>query len=166
MQQQKLSPHYIQCTSIEHSQGTTSMYSKPPKLCTRFCCAMPYFVYVEVDGGFIWIMQLYQVETLSALWSLCAGNSLVIGEFLTQRTVRRSFDVWLICAWTIGWVNNRGAGDLRRHRTHYDVTVMLKGCFTGIGAIVRLAMCRWNKTWRMCMREISGHITTLLQPCV
>ena len=29
-----------------------------------------------------------------------------------------------ICAWTNGWTNNRDAGDLRRHRTHYDVTVM------------------------------------------
>ena len=28
-------------------------------------------------------------------------------------------------AWTNGWVNNRDAGDLRRHRSHYDVTVML-----------------------------------------
>ena len=26
----------------------------------------------------------------------------------------------LICAWTNGWVNNRDAGDLRRHCTHYD----------------------------------------------
>ena len=30
----------------------------------------------------------------------------------------------LICAWTNGWVNNQDAGDLRRHRTHFDVTVM------------------------------------------
>ena len=30
----------------------------------------------------------------------------------------------LICAWIIGWVNNRVAGDLRRHRAYYDVTVM------------------------------------------
>ena len=30
----------------------------------------------------------------------------------------------LICAWINGWVNNREAGDLRRHRAHYDVTVM------------------------------------------
>ena len=30
----------------------------------------------------------------------------------------------LICAWTNGWVNNQDAGDLRRHRFHYDVTVM------------------------------------------
>ena len=30
----------------------------------------------------------------------------------------------LICAWTNSWVNHRDTGDLRRHRTHYDVTVM------------------------------------------
>ena len=30
----------------------------------------------------------------------------------------------LICAWTNVGANNRDAGDLRRHRTHYDVTVM------------------------------------------
>ena len=26
--------------------------------------------------------------------------------------------------WINGWVNNREAGDLRRHRAHYDVTLM------------------------------------------
>ena len=31
----------------------------------------------------------------------------------------------LICVWINGWVNNREAGDLRRYRTHYDVTVMI-----------------------------------------
>ena len=30
----------------------------------------------------------------------------------------------LICTWINGWVNNCEAGDLRRHSTHYDVTVM------------------------------------------
>ena len=32
----------------------------------------------------------------------------------------------LICAWINGSVNNREAGDLRRHRAHYDVIVMSK----------------------------------------
>ena len=32
----------------------------------------------------------------------------------------------LICAWTNSWVNNRDAGDLRRHCTHYDVTVIAR----------------------------------------
>ena len=29
----------------------------------------------------------------------------------------------LICTWINGWVNNGNAGDLRRYRAHYDVTV-------------------------------------------
>ena len=32
----------------------------------------------------------------------------------------------LIYVWINGWVNNREAGDLRCHRTHYDITVMSK----------------------------------------
>ena len=31
----------------------------------------------------------------------------------------------LICAWINGWVNNRETCGLRRHRAHYDVTVMI-----------------------------------------
>ena len=31
----------------------------------------------------------------------------------------------LICAWLNAWINNREAGDLRRHRAHYDVIVMV-----------------------------------------
>ena len=65
------------------------------------------------------------METFSALLALCAGNSPVTCEFFSQRPVTRSFDVFLI--WDLdkrGWVNNREAGDLRRHRAHYDVIVM------------------------------------------
>ena len=32
----------------------------------------------------------------------------------------------LTCAWTNGWTNNWDPIDLRRHRAHYDVTVMIK----------------------------------------
>ena len=31
----------------------------------------------------------------------------------------------LICVWINGWVNNREAGHLRRHRSHYDVIVIM-----------------------------------------
>ena len=60
----------------------------------------------------------------SALLVLCAGNSPVTGEFPSQRPVTRSFDASFISAWIKGWVNNPEAGDLRRHRGHYDVIVM------------------------------------------
>ena len=44
----------------------------------------------------------HQMETLSILLALCDGNPPVNG-----------------------WANNRKAGDLRRHRDHYDITIML-----------------------------------------
>ena len=31
----------------------------------------------------------------------------------------------LICVWLNGWVNNREAGDVRRHRVHYDKAKIL-----------------------------------------
>ena len=37
---------------------------------------------------------------------------------------RGALMISLICARINGWVNNREAGDLRRHRAHYDVIVM------------------------------------------
>ena len=72
----------------------------------------------------------HQMETFSVLLALCAGNSPVTGEFPTQRPVTRSFDVSLICVWTNRWVNNRGAGNLRRYRAHYDVTGFGPGFLT------------------------------------
>ena len=37
---------------------------------------------------------------------------------------RGAFVFSLICAWINGWVTNHEAGDLGRHRAHYDVIVM------------------------------------------
>ena len=65
------------------------------------------------------------METFSALLAICAGNSPVPGEFPTQRPVTRSFDVFFDLRLNNGWVNNREAGGLRRHRGHNDVTVMV-----------------------------------------
>ena len=62
------------------------------------------------------------------------------GEFTGHRWIPRHKGQWrgalmfsLICAWINGWVNNREAGDLRRDRVHYDVTVMI----------------RWNNEWEI-----------------
>ena len=66
----------------------------------------------------------HQMEAFSAQLTLCAGNSPVHGEFPAQSQWRGAFMLSLICLWINGWVNNREAGDLRRYRAHYDVTVM------------------------------------------
>ena len=55
------------------------------------------------------------METFSTLLAICAGNSPVTGELPSQRPVTRSFGVFF---------DLREAGDLKRHRAHYDVTVM------------------------------------------
>ena len=45
---------------------------------------------------------------------------------------RGAFMFSLICVWINGWVNNREAGDLGRHRPNYDVTVMQRMCIVCI----------------------------------
>ena len=64
------------------------------------------------------------IETFSALLALCAGNSPVTGEFPSRIPVTRSFGIFFDLRLNKR-LSKRGAGDLRRHRAHYDVTVMV-----------------------------------------
>ena len=64
------------------------------------------------------------METFSALLAICAENSPVTDEFPRKGQLRGALMFSLVGAWINGWVNNREAGDLRRHRAHCDVTVM------------------------------------------
>ena len=66
----------------------------------------------------------HQMEKLSASLALCAGNSPASGGFPYKGQWHRAVMFSLIYAWTNCWVNNRYAGDFRRPRAHYDVTVM------------------------------------------
>ena len=72
-----------------------------------------------------WPWWRYQMGIFSALLAVCAGNSPVTGEFPSQKA--SDAEVWcFLCSvpWINSWVNNREAGDLRRHRAHYDVIVI------------------------------------------
>ena len=72
----------------------------------------------------------HQMETFSALLAFCAGNSPVPVNSPHKGQWREALMFSLICAWINDWVNNREAGDLRRHRGHYDVNVMqYYGCW-------------------------------------
>ena len=68
----------------------------------------------------------HQMETFSALLALCAGNSPVPANSPHKGQWRGALMFSLISARINDWVNNREAGDLRRHRGHYDVSVMCK----------------------------------------
>ena len=52
-------------------------------------------------------------------WPLCGEFSPHKGQW------RGALMCCLICVWIDGWVNNREAGDLSRHRGHYDIIVMM-----------------------------------------
>ena len=73
----------------------------------------------------IWIMMTSSNGNIFRVTGPLCGEFTGPGEFLTQRPVTRSFDVFFDLRLNKGWVNNREAGDLRRHCGHYDVNVMI-----------------------------------------
>ena len=73
------------------------------------------FPYWDIHASPWW---RHQMESFSTLLAICAGNSPHIGQW------RGVLMFSLIYVWINGWVNNGEAGDLRRYRTHYDVTVI------------------------------------------
>ena len=77
----------------------------------------------QVTGVFVsW--RRHQIKTFSALLALCEENTPVIGGFLWQRPVRGSFDIFFDLRLNEWLSKHRAAGDLRRHPSHYDGTVM------------------------------------------
>ena len=86
------------------------------------------------------MMTSSNIKTFSALLALCVGNSPVTGEFPSQRPVTWSFDIFFDPCLNIllSHRKNRNAGDLRRHRAHYDVTEMFPCPFLIIETLLKL----------------------------
>ena len=79
--------------------------------------------YDGYDGAHTW--WRHQMETFSALLALCADYSPVPVNSPHKGQWLGALMFTLICAPINDWVNNREAGDLRRHLDHYGVSVML-----------------------------------------
>ena len=78
----------------------------------------------------------YQMETFPALLALSAENSPVPVNSPHKGQWRGALMFSLISDRINSWVNYREAGDLRRHRAHYNVIVMLQ--------IHIICFFRWN----------------------
>ena len=117
----KWSLHWVRTQWTGYNASKSASHPIPDGQLTTALCVIT--EYHKNNVGQVWSWWRHQMETFSALLAICAGNSPVRGEFLAQRPVTRSFDVF-ICAWINGSVNNREVGDLRRYRAHYDVIVM------------------------------------------
>ena len=79
-----------------------------------------------IDPCSMWRLLLWwrhQMERFSALLVICDGEFPVNSPH--KRQWRGALMFCLICAWMNGWANKREADNLRRHRAHYHVTVML-----------------------------------------
>ena len=57
---------------------------------------------------------------------------------------RRALMFSLICDWLNRWVNNREAGDFRRHRAHHDVVVMVRFYPSVQGFHILIVPPRWG----------------------
>ena len=66
----------------------------------------------------------HQMETISALLALSEENPRVTGGFPLQRPVTRSFHVFCDLHRNKRLSKQSRHGYLRRHRAHYDITVM------------------------------------------
>ena len=55
---------------------------------------------------------------------------------------RRVLMFSLISAWINAWVNNRMAGDLRRHNAHCDITVMIQRNCLSSSNLIKILFCR------------------------
>ena len=62
---------------------------------------------------------------------------------VNSRTKASDAELWCFlwsAPWINGWVNNREAGDLRRHRVHYEVIVMCRAHYDVIIMRIRTLM--------------------------
>ena len=88
-------------------------------------CRNSLFVY-HIDTILLRHTKIHDgVETFSALLALVREFT---GHQWIACTKVSDAEIWYFlwsATWLNGWVNNREAGDWRRHRTHYDVIVML-----------------------------------------
>ena len=87
----------------------------------------------------------YRSKKISKLrfTGLCEGNSLVTGEFPTQR----ASNVENVSIWINGWVNSLEAGDSRCHCAHYDINLMRKDSPRLCNILYVDALClKWNST--------------------
>ena len=90
-----------------------------------------------------------------AYLALCAGNSPVPVNSPRKGQWRRTSMFSLICIWINDWINNREAGDLRRHRGHYDVNVIYVNIFNfsfGLQITYKISttpmqQCRLSQRW-------------------
>ena len=91
---------------------------------------MALIVYSGINCEFIWSSLYFSHDDVikwkhfPCYWSFVRGIYRLPMDSSHKSEWLGALMFSLICAWTNRWANNRDAGDLRRHRAHYNVIVM------------------------------------------
>ena len=113
-------PRCPQCT-LEY-KGKTDRYNTTIKTCkARSMCIFHRTHCTEV---WPWRDDVIKWKQFLRHWSFVRGIHRSPMDSPHRGHQRRALMISLICVWTNVWANTRDAGDLRHHRTHYDVIVM------------------------------------------
>ena len=102
------------------------------------------------------------MEIFSALLAFCAGNTPVPVNSPHKGQWRGALMFSLICAWANSWVNNRDAGDLRRHHAHYDVTVMISVAASYLHLQCRTENCRLVTSFSLKVYRMYREIVSMI----
>ena len=157
-------PDYLQ-NRIEFCEGRQTVFSSTDSICCKFSfplafgpitsmvnimrylqpCEVAQVVHLLQDGSSVRLHDdVIKWKHFPRYWSFVRGihrspvNSPQKGQW------RGALMFSLICTRINGWVNNGEAGDLRRYRPQYDVTVMGRMKVRGI-----------TKCYLSCLAEIS-----------
>ena len=113
----------FQCTCLKDSKSRVTMAVCLPHVATTMV---------------LWHTQISLRMMTSSNGNIFRVTGPLCGEFAGHRWIPLTKGQWrgalmfsLICAWTNSWVNNWDAGDLRRQRSHYYVTVMNASFYLG-----------------------------------
>ena len=139
---------YMLYLLFPYSYSTISLYLGPflchidtwwkrPTLCRRHCNA--YFLATKFLHVFIlpWTGHddVIRWKHFPRYWPFVRGIHRWPENFPYKGQWRGALMLSLICAWINSLANNRETGDLRRHRAHYDVTVMKNWHYEVLGLI-------------------------------
>ena len=129
-----------------------------------------------------WTFLRYWIMMTSSNRNIFRVTGPLCVEFTGHRWIPRTkasdAELWyfFICTRINDWVNNREAGDLRRHGAHYDIIVMcwetqagirlsythgIRGRFTGTGrTTLLLEQCVWCYTEKYGLISLGTHCIT------
>ena len=125
-------PSLVQIMAWRHLGDKSLSELMMVSLPTHICVTWPQWVkfsQVTVTRNNVWSCynhdDVIKWKHFTRYWPFVRGIHRSAVNYPHKGQWRGAWMFSLICAWKHVWVNKRKAGDLRRHRAHYDDNVMI-----------------------------------------